>query len=136
MIWLMSGKYTSFLTNINTFLVSKSNEKSDKISKAKKWNINIVNGVWLMELYLGNTYALAKPLDERYQALDVQNHFYYDQLLTRDYMDQWRQLINLPIEVIRQHRLNSPLKQINRQPLVKYNRSISPSNDNIKNAKM
>lgn len=102
-----------------------------KLEKAKKWKINVVNGVWLNELYLGNTLALARPIGDRYLPLDVQNHFYYDPLLTREYMDQWKQLINLPAETIRQAKLASPLKQANRvmQQLAvpRFIRSVSPT---------
>lgn len=169
LVWLMGGKYTSQLTNINTFLIcrqtSSSNSGSNgeatkpnntngsssgenisetngsagssnmsmKLQKAKKWNVNIVNGVWLSELYLGNTYALNRPIADRYTALDVQNHFYYDPLLTREFADQWAKLISLPVEVIRQAKMNaSPLKQANRTlqhfAVPRFMRPLSPTN--------
>ena len=96
----MNGKYSSYLSNINSFLISKNNEGL-KVEKAKKWNVNIVNGVWLMEFYLGNTLALNKQLEERYTNLDVPNHFGYDSLFVSDFMDQWKTPIRLPIEKIR-----------------------------------
>jgi hypothetical protein len=95
----MNGKYLSCLSNINSFLISKDSEGA-KIEKAKKWNIPIVNGVWLMELYLGNTYALTRQLDDRYTNLNV-NHFSYDSIFVEDFMEQWKSLIKLPVERIK-----------------------------------
>ena len=95
----MNGKYSSFLSNITSFLISKNND-GVKIDKAKKWNINVVNGIWLMELYLGNTYALTQPLDERYTNLSA-NHFGYDPACVHEFMEQWKSLIKLPLEKIK-----------------------------------
>lgn len=138
----MGGKYTNYLSNVNTYLICREQEKADstktngsgvaasgasKVDKARKWGINVVNGVWLSELYLGNTYALTRtPIDERYRALDVHNHLYYDGLLVHEFMEQWKQLISLPLELIRQARMtaSSPLKQANR---ARYTRLLSPS---------
>ncbi len=99
LIWLLNGKYSSYLSNINSFLISKNSEGL-KCEKAKKWKVNIVNGIWLMELYLGNTFALSKHLDERYTNLKV-NHFGYDNLFAADFMEPWKSLIRLPVERIR-----------------------------------
>ena len=74
------------------------------MEKAKKWNINIVNGTWLMELYLGNTYALAQPLEERYTIFNV-NHFAHDHAYVKDFMEQWKTLIKLPVEKIKAYHL-------------------------------
>jgi hypothetical protein len=140
----MGGKYTNYLSNVNTYLICReqenadstktngsgvaaSGDKSSKVDKARKWGINVVNGVWLNELYLGNTFALTRtPIDERYRALDVHNHLYYDGLLVHEFMEQWKQLISLPLELIRQARMtaSSPLKQANR---ARYTRLLSPS---------
>ena len=81
-------------------VISKSNEDQSKYEKAKKWNINIVNGVWLMELYLGNTLALNKQIEDRYTNLNV-NHFSFDNQFTLEYMDAWKTLIRRPIEKIK-----------------------------------
>ncbi len=117
--------------NISSLLISKkTSDNSEKLEKAKKWNINIVNGVWLMELYLGNTFALGKNhIDDRYTNLDVPNHFGYDMTLVSDYMEQWKSLIKLPLERIREVQSNIPhLKPINRSPQKRRRRSESPEN--------
>ena len=59
-----------------------------------------MNGVWLMELYLGNTLALNKQIEDRYTNLHV-NHFSFDNQFTLEYMDAWKALIRLPIEKIK-----------------------------------
>lgn len=99
MIWLLNGKYTSYLSNLTSILISKNNE-GIKCEKAKKWNINIVNGKWLMELYLGNMYALTQPLDERYTNLNV-NHFAFDHSMVAEFLEQWKTLIKLPVDRIK-----------------------------------
>ena len=109
LIWLLNGKYSSYLTNINSFLISK-NTVGAKVDKAHKWNIPVVNGVWLSELYLGNTNALSKNLSDRYTNINqIQfnnsliniNHFAYDHIYVSDFMDQWKTLIRLPAEHIK-----------------------------------
>ena len=137
LIWLLNGKYSSHLSNINSFLISKNSE-GIKVEKAKQWKINIVNGIWLNELYLGNLKCLIDPLDERYKNLNV-NHFGFDPAFVAEFMDQWKQLIKLPVERIREantingngNSSNSPFKQLNnRSPLKRYNRSLSGSPTN------
>jgi hypothetical protein len=53
-----------------------------------------------MELYLGNTLALNKQIEDRYTNLNV-NHFSFDNQFTLEYMDAWKTLIRLPIEKIK-----------------------------------
>lgn len=97
----MNGKYSSYISNITSILISRSlSDDLAKIEKAKKWNINIVNGVWLMELYLGNSFAMNKQIDERYTYLNV-NHFSYDNQFVAEFMDAWKKLIKLPLEKIK-----------------------------------
>jgi hypothetical protein len=139
LIWLLNGKYSSHLSNINSFLISK-NSDGIKVEKAKQWKINVVNGIWINELYLGNLKCLIDPLDERYKNLNV-NHFGFEPAFVAEFMDQWKQLIKLPIERIREANTmngnsnsNSPFKQINnRSPLKRYNRSLSGSPTNEMN---
>lgn len=96
-IWLLDGKYSSYLSNINSFLIAK-NLKGPKVEKAKSWNIPIVNANWLMELYLGNTYALNKPIEDRYKNIpsgDNYNHFGFDVSMVQDFMKHWKN--DLPV---------------------------------------
>jgi hypothetical protein len=131
LIWLMNGKYSSYLSNVNSFLISKNSEGL-KVEKAKQWNINIVNAVWLSELYLGNTLALSKPINERYTNLNV-SQFVYDSMFVQDFMDQWKQLIKLPMERIKEA---APLKQLNGSSTLKRHiRSMSPTNNHGLNEK-
>ena len=88
--------------NISSVLISKNSSDGVKLEKAKKWDITVVNGIWLMELYLGNTFALdTKRNEDRYTKLEVRNHFSFDATLVNDYMDQWKSLIRLPLEKIK-----------------------------------
>jgi PAX-interacting protein 1 len=139
-IWLLNGKYSSALTNINSFLISKSLD-GIKVEKAKKLNIPIVNGIWLNELYLGNIYALNRTIDARYTQIDTVNHLTFASVHVADYMDQWKQLIKLPMDKIKEanscdssKELNinkhSPLKQLNGSTMKRHNRSLSNSPEN------
>ena len=100
LIWQLNGKYSSHLSNITSLLISKSNDDLSKYEKAKKYNTTMVNGVWLSELYLGNTLALNKPIEERYTNLNV-NHFSFDNQFVLEFLDAWKSLIRLPIEKIK-----------------------------------
>ena len=99
MIYLLNGKFTSYFTKANSILIS-TNEKGAKLDKAKEWAIPIVNGVWLMELYLGNIYTLNEiiRIDERYKILDI-DHFAYDALFVQELMKPWKKLIKVSIKV-------------------------------------
>ncbi|CAF0879757.1 unnamed protein product [Brachionus calyciflorus] len=99
-VWLLNGKYTPYLSNLNSFLICK-NLKGIKVEKAKKWDIPIVNANWLMELYLGNTYALTKPIEERYKNISISesyNHFGFETSLVQDFMKLWKN--DLPSEAL------------------------------------
>lgn len=112
--------------NISSYLISKNSE-GPKVDKAKKWNVKIVNGIWLMELYLGNTYALNNTrIDERYTNLNV-NHLGYDQTFVKDYLEQWKTPIKLPLERIKEAQAKIALKPSNRTPTKRLNRSLSSS---------
>jgi hypothetical protein len=80
-------------------LITKNSEGL-KMEKAKKWNINIVNGMWIMDLYLGNIQTLTQPLEERYANFNA-NHFGYDQVFVKEFMEQWKTLIKLPVDKIK-----------------------------------
>ncbi len=127
MIWLLNGKYASYLMNMCSFLISKNTEGL-KVDKAKKWNVNVVNGLWLMELYLGNIHALSKDIHSRYTDLDI-NHLGYDLSFVNDFLEQWKALIKLPLERIREanSQINSPLRPFNRTPQKRRIRSPSLS---------
>ncbi len=139
MIWLLGGIYTSTLSNINSILISKVNDNrqqqqqftSVKMDRAKKWNIQILNGCWLMELYLGNKFALAanhstkqnhhaaQLLDARYTNLSMQNHFSFDRLLVDEFLAVWQKTpIHVPLNLIQNVKYNKlnasnqPLKQL------------------------
>ena len=87
------------------------------MEKAKKFKTNVVNGIWLMELYLGNVHALNKQLEARYINLNV-NHFAYDNSFVVDYMEQWKALIKLPIEKIKVKFIKFHVKLLNHKTCV------------------
>ncbi len=99
MIYLLNGKFTSYFTKANSILIS-TNDKGAKLDKAKEWGIPIVNGVWLMELYLGNIYTLNENIEERYKILDI-DHFAYDAIFVQDLMKPWKKLIKVSIDKIK-----------------------------------
>ena len=99
MIYLLNGKFTSYFTKANSILISTS-DKGAKLDKAKEWGIPIVNGVWLMELFLGNIYTLNENIEERYKNLDI-DHFAYDAIFVQDLMKPWKNLIKVSIDKIK-----------------------------------
>jgi hypothetical protein len=99
LVFLLNGKYTAYLSKENSILISNSMDGGKKLEKAKEWNISVVNGVWLMELYLGNYYALNEKTDERYLDLDL-DHMAYDAIFVQDLMKAWTMPIKIPYHAI------------------------------------
>jgi hypothetical protein len=93
-VFLLNGKYTTYLSKENSILISNTVDGGKKLEKAKEWNISVVNGVWLMELYLGNYYALNEKTEERYLDLDL-DHMAYDAIFVHDLMKAWK----VPIKI-------------------------------------
>lgn len=142
---MLNGRYTSALSNINSILISKNDPTSIKVNKAREWKQKIVNGCWLMELYLGNLHAMESDsvlvsdntLSEtagtgRYTHLGVLNHFSYDPLLVSEFMSPWMELVKVPIQLIRQAaatRQSSSTKPVGADEThqKRFYRSVSPS---------
>ena len=118
MIRSLGGKYSGHLTKIHTHLLARESGKSEKFKKALQWSIPIVNGLWLSELYLGNTCALKQPLEERYKRLSGTppiDHFSFDQIFVHDLLSPWSQPIRMTDELlnaaIRRHNEHHPHSQ-------------------------
>jgi PAX-interacting protein 1 len=113
MIRSLGGKYSGHLTKLHTHLLAREYGKTNKFKKALQWSIPIVNGLWLSELYLGNTCALKQPLEERYKRLSgtpLIDHFSFDQIFVHDLLLPWSQPIRITDEV-----LNSSIHRHNEQ---------------------
>ncbi|CAF0743386.1 unnamed protein product [Didymodactylos carnosus] len=105
----LGGKYTGFLGRWHSHLICKEENNGDKYKKALEWSISIVNGVWLSELYLGNTCALKTPIDERYTRLPSGiDHFSFDSIYVRDLLTAWLKPLH-----INDHLLNIAIKKHN-----------------------
>jgi hypothetical protein len=100
LVFLLNGKYTNYLSKENSILISNSVDGGKKLEKAKEWNISIVNGIWLMELYLGNYYALNEKTEERYLDLDL-DHMAYDAIFVQDLMKAWEIPIRIPSDAMK-----------------------------------
>ncbi|UJR23627.1 hypothetical protein I4U23_026613 [Adineta vaga] len=103
MIRSLGGKYSGHLSKWHTHLIARENGKTDKFKKATQWSIPIVNGLWLSELYLGNTCALKQPLEERYKRLTgtpTIDHFSFDQIFVHDLLLPWSQPIRITDEML------------------------------------
>ncbi|CAF0747944.1 unnamed protein product [Adineta steineri] len=113
MIRSLGGKYSGHLSKWHTHLLARENGKTDKFKKAFEWSIPIVNGIWLSELYLGNTCALKQPIEERYKRLNSTptiDHFSFDQIFVHDLLLPWSQPIRITDEM-----LNSSIRRHNEQ---------------------
>lgn len=103
MIRVLGGKYSGHLSKWHTHLLARENGKTNKFKKASEWSIPIVNGLWLSELYLGNTCALKQPLEERYKRLNGTppiDHFSFDQIFVHDLLVTWSQPIRITDEML------------------------------------
>ena len=113
MIRSLGGKYSNHLTKWHTHLIAREYGKTNKFKKASQWSITIVNGLWLSELFLGNTWALKLPLDDRYKRLNgtpAIDHFSFDQIFVHEFLSAWSQPIPVTDEA-----LNSAIHRHNEQ---------------------
>ena len=103
MIRALGGKYSGHLTKWHTHLLARETGKSIKLKKATEWSLCIVNGLWLSELYLGNTFALKQPLEDRYKRLSgtaTLDHFSFDQIFVHDLLQAWSQPIRITDDML------------------------------------
>lgn len=113
MIRSLGGKYSGHLSKWHTHLLAREHGKTNKFKKALEWSIPIVNGLWLSELYLGNTFALKQPLEERYRRLSGTppiDHFSFDQIFVHNLLLPWSQPIRITDDM-----LNSAIHRHNEQ---------------------
>ena len=98
MIRSLGGNYSGHLGRWHTHLIARESGSSEKYIKALEWSIPIVNGLWLSELFLGNTATLKEPLDDRFRRLNgtpTIDHFSFDQSFVHDLLLPWSQPIRL-----------------------------------------
>lgn len=103
MIRSLGGKYSNHLTKWHTHLIAREYGKTNKFKKASQWSVTIVNGLWLSELFLGNTWALKLPLDDRYKRLNgtpTIDHFSFDQIFVHEFLSAWSQPIPITDELL------------------------------------
>lgn len=113
MIRALGGKYSGHLSKWHTHLLARDTGKSAKLKKANDWSLCIVNGLWLSELYLGNTFALKQPLEDRYKRLTgtpTIDHFSFDQIFVHDLLQAWSQPIRVTDDM-----LNSAIRRHHEQ---------------------
>ncbi|CAM4888680.1 unnamed protein product [Rotaria socialis] len=127
MIRALGGKYSGHLSKWHTHLLARENGKTNKFKKAFEWSIPIVNGLWLSELYLGNTCALKQSLEERYKRLNGTppiDHFSFDQIFVHDLLLPWSQSIRITDEM-----LNSAIRRHNEQQQQQQQHLLSSTSD-------
>ncbi|CAF3826806.1 unnamed protein product [Rotaria sp. Silwood1] len=133
MIRSLGGKYSGHLSKWHTHLLARENGKTNKFKKAFEWSIPIVNGLWLSELYLGNTCALKQPIEERYKRLNGTppiDHFSFDQIFVHDLLLPWSQPIRITDEM-----LNLSIRRHNEQQhLLSHLPDMDTDNHYIKNS--
>lgn len=135
MIRSLGGKYSGHLSKWHTHLLARENGKTNKFKKAFQWSIPIINGLWLSELYLGNTCALKLPLEERYKRLNgtpTIDHFSFDQIFVHDFLLPWSQTIRINDDI-----LNLAIRRHNEQQqqhLLNNQDNENNNNDYFKNS--
>lgn len=103
MIRSLGGKYSGHLGRWHTHLIARESGTSDKYLKAFEWAIPIVNGLWLSELFLGNTNALKESLDDRFRRLSgtpTIDHFSFDQSFVHELLLPWSQPIRISDDLL------------------------------------
>ena len=118
LVWLLGAKYSSCVTPLCTHLICRtdtsatsSSSSSSKLHKVRTdaalAHVRVVNGVWLNELYLGNVRATLPnqtPLAARYTTLGAHvDHMAFDSALVAAFDEQWKTLVRLPLDRLRQH---------------------------------
>lgn len=129
MIRSLGGKYSGQLTKWHTHLLARENSKSEKLKKAIEWSIMVVNGLWLSELYLGNTFTLKQPLEDRYKRLGLPptvDHFSFDQIFVHNLLQAWSQPIRITDDMlnsaIRRHHEMQSQSSADNQEIDHYNK--------------
>lgn len=105
MIRSLGGKYSGHLSRWHTHLIARESGTSEKYIKALDWSIPIVNGLWLSELYLGNTNTLKQPVEDRFRRLSgtpTIDHFSFDQSFVHELLLSWSKPIRLSDETLNQ----------------------------------
>ncbi|CAF0932093.1 unnamed protein product [Adineta ricciae] len=103
MIRSLGGKYTGHLGRWHTHVIARESGTSDKYLKALQWSIPVVNGLWLSELFLGNTNALKDPLDDRFRRLSgtpAIDHFSFDQSFVHELLLPWSAPIRITADAL------------------------------------
>ncbi|CAF1932908.1 unnamed protein product [Rotaria magnacalcarata] len=103
MIRSLGGKYSGHLGRWHTHIIARESGTSEKYLKALEWSIPVVNGLWLSELFLGNTNALKDPLDDRFRRLSgtpAIDHFSFDQSFVHELLLPWSQPIRVSDEML------------------------------------
>lgn len=104
MIRSLGGKYSGHLGRWHTHLIARESGTSEKYLKAIEWSIPIVNGLWLSELYLGNTSTLKQPVEDRFRRLSGTppvDPFSFDQSFVHDLLLPWSKPIRLSEEALK-----------------------------------
>ena len=91
MIILANGKFTSYMTPQNNLLICKKFE-GKKLNKAIEWGINVVNHLWLQDIWFGR--PLKEISDRRYTVTD-KDTVDLDYTLTKNLMVGWRTSLKL-----------------------------------------
>ena len=103
MIRSLGGKYSGHLGRWHTHLIARESGISEKYLKAFEWAIPVVNGLWLSELFLGNTDASKDPLDDRFRRLSgtpTVDHFSFDERFVHDLLLPWAKPIRISDELL------------------------------------
>ncbi|CAF2365048.1 unnamed protein product [Rotaria sp. Silwood2] len=125
MIRSLGGKYSGHLGRWHTHLIAHESGTSEKYLKALEWSIPVVNGLWLSELFLGNTNALKQPLEDRFRRLSgtpAIDHFSFDQSFVHELLLPWSQPIRISDEM-----LNTAIRRHNDQQYSAYDNDYMKS---------
>uniref|UniRef100_A0A131Z066 PAX-interacting protein 1 n=1 Tax=Rhipicephalus appendiculatus TaxID=34631 RepID=A0A131Z066_RHIAP len=107
MVLTTGAKFTTYLTRLNSLLITKKKEGL-KYQKAQEWGIGIVNTQWLQDVMLGHYEALRLPTAPKYQQFE---EIRLDYGLVPHLMAAWRIPIKLTEEVWKRFTASEAFKE-------------------------
>lgn len=111
MVLSIGAKYTTYLTRLNSLLVTKKKEGL-KYQKAQEWGIGTVNVQWLQDVVLGHYEALRLPMAPKYQQYEETR---LDYGLVPHLMAAWRIPIKLTEEIWKRFTASEAFKEVQKR---------------------
>lgn len=136
MVLATGAKYTTYLTRLNSLLITKKREGL-KYQKAQEWSISTVNLQWVQDVMLGHYEALRLPMAQKYQQYDAaESTFRLDYSLVPHLMAAWRVPVKLTEEIWKRFTASDAFKEAQKRKLENSNSNKSDATTPTKQQRM